>query len=133
MRQVYEEDCKDLALPMSEDIEVVPVIIDVTDDAKHDGRSNGGADDADVLVISVLWWMFRIHVRFQIQSKPEDDGWQFISCDGTRLQFMIKTASNCPASHLISLTVSWAEDSKSSILMRRKLAVVASPSLIDCG
>tara|TARA_B100001113_G_C21042438_1_gene592976 strand:+ start:296 stop:685 length:390 start_codon:yes stop_codon:yes gene_type:complete len=80
-----EEDCgATFALPMSEDIEVVPVIIDVTDDAMSAMEgAMASADDADVLVISVLGggcsgFMYDL----QIQSKPDDDGWQFISCDG---------------------------------------------------
>ena len=80
-----EDDCgATFALPMSEDIEVVPVTIDVTDDAMTAmAGAMGGAEDGDVLVVSVLGggcsgFMYDL----QIQSRPDDDGWQFISCDG---------------------------------------------------
>ena len=51
-----EEDCgATFALPMSEDIEVIPVVIDVTDDAMSAMEgAMASAEDADVLVISVL-------------------------------------------------------------------------------
>ena len=51
-----EEDCgATFALPMSEDIEVIPVVIDVTDDAMSAMEgAMASAEDADVRVISVL-------------------------------------------------------------------------------
>ena len=73
-----------LALPMSEDVEIIPVTIDVTDDAMAAMEgAMASADDGDVLVISVLGggcsgFMYDL----QIQSKPEEEGWQFVSCDG---------------------------------------------------
>ena len=80
-----EEDCgATFALPVAEDIEIVPVTIDVTDDAMAamEGAMEN-ADDGDVLVVSVLGggcsgFMYDL----QIQNRPEEDGWQFISCDG---------------------------------------------------
>ena len=49
----------------------------------HALEASRSSEDADVLVISVLGggcsgFMYDL----QIQSKPEEDGWQFISCDG---------------------------------------------------
>ena len=80
-----EDDCgATFALPMSEDIEIIPVTIDVTDDAMAAMEgAMASADDGDVLVISVLGggcsgFMYDL----QIQSKPEEEGWQFVSCDG---------------------------------------------------
>jgi len=79
-----DEDCgATFALPVDGDIQVVPVTIDVTDDAM--GAMEGAmanADDGDVLVVSVLGggcsgFMYDL----QIQNRPEEDGWQFISCD----------------------------------------------------
>ncbi len=79
-----DEDCgTTFALPVAGDIQVVPVTIDVTDDAM--GAMEGAmanAEDGDVLVVSVLGggcsgFMYDL----QIQSRPEGDGWQFISCD----------------------------------------------------
>ena len=80
-----EEDCgATFALPVSDDVQVVPVTIDVTDDAMNAMEgAMANADEGDVLVVSVLGggcsgFMYDL----QIQSRPEDDGWQFISCDG---------------------------------------------------
>ena len=80
-----EDDCgAPFALPMSADMEIVSVTIDVTDDAMTAMEgAMASADDGDVLVVSVLGggcsgFMYDL----QIQSRPEDDGWQFISCDG---------------------------------------------------
>ena len=79
-----DEDCgTTFALPVAGDIQVVSVTIDVTDDAM--GAMEGAmanAEDGDVLVVSVLGggcsgFMYDL----QIQSRPEGDGWQFISCD----------------------------------------------------
>ena len=79
-----DEDCgATFALPVDGDIQVVPVTIDVTDDAM--GAMEGAmenADYGDVLVVSVLGggcsgFMYDL----QIQNRPEEDGWQFISCD----------------------------------------------------
>mgnify|MGYP001399555703 FL=1 len=79
-----EDDCgATFALPMSEDIEVIPVTIDVTDDAMAAMvGAMASADGGDVLVISVLGggcsgFMYDL----QIQAKPEEEGWQFITCD----------------------------------------------------
>ena len=80
-----DDDCgTTFALPMSEDIQVVPVTIDVTDDAMTamEGAMNN-ADDGDVLVVSVLGGGCSGFMSdLQIQSRPTDEGWQFISCDG---------------------------------------------------
>lgn len=80
-----EDDCgAAFALPVAEDVEIVPVTIDVTDDAM--AAMEGAmvnAEDGDVLVVSVLGggcsgFMYDL----QIQNRPDEDGWQFISCDG---------------------------------------------------
>ncbi|MCH2637833.1 MAG: iron-sulfur cluster assembly accessory protein [Candidatus Thalassarchaeum sp.] len=80
-----EEDCgATFALPVAEDMQVVPVTIDVTDDAMSAMEgAMVNAEDGDVLVVSVLGggcsgFMYDL----QIQTRPEEDGWQFISCDG---------------------------------------------------
>ena len=80
-----EEDCgATFALPVAEDMQVVPVTIDVTDDAMSAMEgAMVNAEDGDVLVVSVLGggcsgFMYDL----QIQPRPEEDGWQFISCDG---------------------------------------------------
>ena len=80
-----EDDCgATFALPVAEDIQVVAVTIDVTDDAMTAMEgAMANAENDDVLVVSVLGggcsgFMYDL----QIQSRPEDDGWQFISCDG---------------------------------------------------
>lgn len=79
-----DDDCgATFALPVAGDIQVVSVTIDVTDDAM--GAMEGAmenADHGDVLVVSVLGggcsgFMYDL----QIQSRPDGDGWQFISCD----------------------------------------------------
>ena len=64
-------------------MQVVPVTIDVTDNAMNamEGAMEN-ADGGDVLVVSVLGggcsgFMYDL----QIQNRPEEDGWQFISCD----------------------------------------------------
>ena len=80
-----EDDCgTTFALPGSEDLQGVPGTIDVTDDAMAamEGAMKN-AEEGDVLVVSVLGggcsgFMYDL----QIQSRPEDEGWQFISCDG---------------------------------------------------
>ena len=79
-----EEDCgATFALPVAEDMQVVPVTIDVTDDAMSAMEgAMVNAEDGDVLVVSVLGggcsgFMYDL----QIQTRPEEDGWQFISCD----------------------------------------------------
>tara|TARA_B100001750_G_scaffold236779_1_gene241073 strand:+ start:971 stop:1360 length:390 start_codon:yes stop_codon:yes gene_type:complete len=79
-----EDDCgATFALPVAEDMEVVPVTIDVTDDAMNAMEgAMANAEDGDVLVVSVLGggcsgFMYDL----QIQNRPEEDGWQFISCD----------------------------------------------------
>ena len=79
-----DDDCgTTFALPVAGDIQVVPVTIDVTDDAMGalDGAMEN-ADDGDGLGVSVLGggcsgFMYDL----QIQNRPEEDGWQFISCD----------------------------------------------------
>ena len=80
-----DEDCgATFALPVAEDMQVVPVTIDVTDDAMSAMEgAMVNAEDGDVLVVSVLGggcsgFMYDL----QIQTRPEEDGWQFISCDG---------------------------------------------------
>ena len=80
-----EDDCgATFALPVADDIQVVPVTIDVTDDAMAAMEgAMANADNDDVLVVSVLGggcsgFMYDL----QIQARPEEDGWQFISCDG---------------------------------------------------
>ena len=80
-----EEDCgATFALPVAEDMQVVPVTIDVTDDAMSAMEgAMVNAEDGDVLVVSVRGggcsgFMYDL----QIQTRPEEDGWQFISCDG---------------------------------------------------
>ncbi len=80
-----EDDCgTTFALPLAENMEVVPVTIDVTDDAlvAMEGAM-ANADEGDVLVVSVLGggcsgFMYDL----QIQSRPGEEGWQYISCDG---------------------------------------------------
>ena len=83
-----EEDCgATFALPVAEDMQVVPVTIDVTDDAMSAMEgAMVNAEDGDVLVVSVLGggcsgFMYDL----QIQTRPEEDGWQFISCDGVTI------------------------------------------------
>ena len=80
-----EEDCgATFALPVAEDMQVVPVTIDVTDDAMSAMEgAMVNAEDGDVLVVSVLGggcsgFMYDL----QIQTRPEEDGLQFIACDG---------------------------------------------------
>lgn len=80
-----EDDCgTTFALPVAEDMEVLPVTIDVTDDAlaAMEGAM-ANADEGDVLVVSVLGggcsgFMYDL----QIKSRPNEEGWQYISCDG---------------------------------------------------
>jgi len=80
-----EDDCgTTFALPLAENMEVVPVTIDVTDDAMvaMEGAM-ASADEGDVLVVSVLGggcsgFMYDL----QIQCRPSEEGWQYISCDG---------------------------------------------------
>ena len=83
-----EDDCSTtFALPVSEDLQVVPVTIDVTDDAMAAMEgAMANAEEGDVLVVSVLGggcsgFMYDL----QIQTRPEEDGWQFISCDGVTI------------------------------------------------
>ena len=83
-----EDDCgATFALPVADDLEIVPVTIDVTDDAMAAMEgAMGNAEDGDVLVVSVLGggcsgFMYDL----QIQARPEDEGWQFISCDGVTI------------------------------------------------
>jgi iron-sulfur cluster assembly accessory protein len=79
------EDCGNtFALSMADDVEVVPVTIDVTEDAMAAmSGAMSGAEGDDVLVVSVLGggcsgFMYDM----QIQSRPEGEGWQFVECDG---------------------------------------------------
>jgi iron-sulfur cluster assembly protein len=83
-----EDDCgATFALPTADDMEVVAVTIDVTDNAMtamEGAMSN--AENGDVLVVSVLGggcsgFMYDL----QIQTRPQDEGWQFISCDGVTI------------------------------------------------
>ena len=83
-----EDDCgATFALPVADDLQVVPVTIDVTDDAMAAMEgAMANADNDDVLVVSVLGggcsgFMYDL----QIQARPEEDGWQFISCDGVTI------------------------------------------------
>ncbi|MDG1525502.1 MAG: iron-sulfur cluster assembly accessory protein [Candidatus Thalassarchaeaceae archaeon] len=79
-----EEDCgATFALPLAENMEVVPVTIDVTDDAMMAMEgAMANADEGDVLVVSVLGggcsgFMYDL----QIQGRPGEEGWQYITCD----------------------------------------------------
>ena len=83
-----EDDCgTTFALPVAEDLQVVAVTIDVTDDAMAAMEgAMANAEEGDVLVVSVLGggcsgFMYDL----QIQSRPEEEGWQFISCDGVTI------------------------------------------------
>jgi len=83
-----EDDCgTTFALPVAEDLQVVAVTIDVTDDAMAAMEgAMANAEEGDVLVVSVLGggcsgFMYDL----QIQTRPEEDGWQFISCDGVTI------------------------------------------------
>ena len=83
-----EDDCgATFALPVAEDLQVVAVTIDVTDDAMAAMEgAMANAENDDVLVVSVLGggcsgFMYDL----QIQARPEEDGWQFISCDGVTI------------------------------------------------
>ena len=83
-----EDDCgTTFALPGAEDLQVVPVTIDVTDDAMSamEGAMSN-AENGHVLVVSVLGggcsgFMYDL----QIQARPDEEGWQFISCDGVTI------------------------------------------------
>ena len=83
-----EDDCgATFALPVAEDLQVVPVTIDVTDDAMAAMEgAMANAENDDVLVVSVLGggcsgFMYDL----QIQARPEEEGWQYISCDGVTI------------------------------------------------
>ena len=83
-----EDDCgTTFALPVAEDLQVVPVTIDVTDDAMSAMEgAMANAENGDVLVVSVLGggcsgFMYDL----QIQARPDEEGWQFISCDGVTI------------------------------------------------
>ena len=83
-----EDDCgTTFALPVAEDLQVVPVTIDVTDDAMSAMEGEmANAENGDVLVVSVLGggcsgFMYDL----QIQARPDEEGWQFISCDGVTI------------------------------------------------
>ena len=83
-----EDDCgTTFALPVAEDLQVVPVTIDVTDDAMSAMEgAMANAENGDVLVVSVLGggcsgFMYDL----QIQARPTEEGWQFISCDGVTI------------------------------------------------
>ena len=83
-----DDDCgATFALPVADDLQVVPVTIDVTDDAMAAMEgAMANAENDDVLVVSVLGggcsgFMYDL----QIQARPEEDGWQFISCDGVTI------------------------------------------------
>lgn len=82
------EDCgATFVLPEGEDVEIVPVTIDVTDEAMNAMQgAMANSDGDDVLVISVLGggcsgFMYDM----QIQDRPVDDGWQFVSCEGVTI------------------------------------------------
>lgn len=80
-----EDDCgATFALPIANDVQIIDVTIDVTDAAMAamEGAMKSSEGD-DVLVVSVLGggcsgFMYDM----QIQSRPTDDGWQYVSCDG---------------------------------------------------
>jgi iron-sulfur cluster assembly protein len=79
------DDCSaSFSLPVMDDVEIVPVVIDVTDGALAAmSGAMSSADNDDVLVVSVLGggcsgFMYDM----QIQSRPIEEGWQFIECDG---------------------------------------------------
>ena len=83
-----EDDCgTTFALPVAEDLQVVPGTIDVTDDAMSAMEgAMANAENGDVLVVSVLGggcsgFMYDL----QIQARPDEEGWQFISCDGVTI------------------------------------------------
>ena len=83
-----EDDCgTTFALPVAEDLQVVPVTIDVTDDAMSAMEgAMANAENGDVLDVSVLGggcsgFMYDL----QIQARPDEEGWQFISCDGVTI------------------------------------------------
>ena len=83
-----EDDCgTTFALPVAEDLQIVPVTIDVTDDAMSAMEgAMANAENGDVLVVSVLGggcsgFMYDL----QIQARPDEEGWQFISCDGVTI------------------------------------------------
>ena len=83
-----EDDCgATFALPVAEDLQVVPVTIDVTDDAMAAMEgAMANAENDHVLVDSVLGGgCSGIMYDLQIQARPEEDGWQFISCDGVTI------------------------------------------------
>lgn len=84
-RVVSEDDCTvTFALPLSGEYQVVDVAIDVTDAAMAAMQGAMQASDGDdVLVVSVLGggcsgFMYDM----QIQSRPAEEGWQFVSCEG---------------------------------------------------
>ncbi len=79
------EDCGNtFVLSMADEIEVVPVTIDVTEEAMAAmSGAMSSAEGDDVLVVSVLGggcsgFMYDM----QIQSRPQGEGWQFVECDG---------------------------------------------------
>jgi iron-sulfur cluster assembly protein len=79
-----EDDCgATFQLAQGDDVEIIPVTIEVTDNAMSamEGAMSS-SDGDDVLVVSVLGggcsgFMYDM----QIQSRPTDEGWQFVSCD----------------------------------------------------
>ena len=83
-----EDDCgTTFALPVAEDLQVVPVTIDVTDDAMSAMEgAMANAENGDVLVVSVLGGGCSGFMDdVQIQARPDEEGWQFISCDGVTI------------------------------------------------
>jgi len=82
---VEEENCGlGFALPVAEAFTTVKVEIDVTDAAMEAMRgAMQSADGEDVLVISVLGGgCSGFLYDMQIQSKPTEEGWQFVTCEG---------------------------------------------------
>ena len=80
-----DDDCAvTFALPLADEYQVVDVAIDVTDAAMSAMQgAMQGSDGDDVLVVSVLGGGCSGFIYdMQIQSRPTDEGWQFVSCDG---------------------------------------------------
>ena len=80
-----EDDCgATFAIPVDGIYDIVEVSIDVTDAAMSamEGAMQN-SEGGDVLVVSVLGggcsgFMYDM----QIQARPSEEGWQFVSCDG---------------------------------------------------
>lgn len=80
-----EENCgMGFALPVAEAYSAVKVELDVTEAAMTAMQgAMQSADNDDVLVISVLGGgCSGFLYDMQIQSRPTEEGWQLIECDG---------------------------------------------------